>query len=303
MCPHLLMPCECGQAIIGPQTLDATSKAVQAQRSGAQTGDLMDEHDSSQESPNPLIGEHTGAVTRFEAAAAGADTGTDQDRRGLPDRLCRALLQVLPVDGAAISVYLGADISVPVGASDENAARAEALQFTLREGPCLTSYTSRRPVAIPDIDQPRSRARTLWPTYTAELTRHTPYRSAFAYPLLVSSTAMGCLTVYGRTPGGPGALSDLTAISTLITTSMLHAEIFARLHGETEHPWIDGPTTTARKQVWFAQGLIMKANRVDPTQSLQLLRAHAYTAGRLIDAVAADIATGQLPIPLLSSNH
>jgi hypothetical protein len=239
----------------------------------------------------------------FETIAQGAQGASPEDRRLLPDRLCRAVLEVLPVDGAALSVYLGADVTVPIGASDPDAARGEALQFTLREGPCLASYTSRRPVAIPDIDQPRSRARSLWPLYTCELSRHTPYRAVFAYPLLLRGAAVGSLGVYGRGPGSMAAEGDLSAIAALITGSLLQAETLAGLGGEQEHPWIDAPATRARRQVWLAQGLTMKANRVTAAEALDLLRAQAYTAGRLLDDVAGDIVAGRLPIPVLGPRH
>src|SRR4051794_25421528 len=76
-------------------------------------------------------------LSRFEAAVAGAADGPAEDLRLLPDRWCRAVVDVLGVDGAAISVYLGADLAVPIGASGVEATTGEALQFTLREGPCF----------------------------------------------------------------------------------------------------------------------------------------------------------------------
>src|SRR3954447_9323843 len=123
-----------------------------------------------------------GAVAQFEAAADSSATG--EDRHLLPDRLCRAVAEVLGVDGVAISVYLGADIAVPVGANTVDATLGEALQFTVREGPCFEAYSSRRPVLIPDIHDPQSPAWERWPTYTAQLIEHTSYHGVFAYPLL-----------------------------------------------------------------------------------------------------------------------
>jgi GAF domain-containing protein len=266
----------------------------------------MTERNSSRDEaagPPPAAGENADLLTRFQAARAGVGPQSAQDRRDLPDRLCHAVREVLPVDGAAISVYLGADIAVPVGVSDADAAHAESLQFTLREGPCLSAYTSGKPVAVPDIDQFPAPAPALWPTYTAELAGHTPYRSVFAYPLLLGGSAVGSLSVYQRVPGRPGTVPDLTALAAVITTSLLDAETFAGLHGEPEHPWIDGARTAARQQVWLAQGMIMEKNRLNPAQSLELMRALAYTGGRLIDAVAADIAAGNLPIPVLDSSQ
>jgi hypothetical protein len=260
----------------------------------------LSERDSSHEEASRSLGPD-GAVARFEAAVAGAESLGD--RRVLPDRLCQIVVDVLEVDGAGISVYLGSDIAVPVGASDPDAARAEAVQFTVREGPCLSAYTSHRAVAIADLDDPSSPARTRWPTYTAEITRHTPYLAALAHPLLVGQSAMGSLSAYRRRPGHAAPLSDLTAIATVITTCLLESETFAGLDRELAHPWINGPASAARRQVWLAQGLTMHANRLNPAQALDLLRAHAYTTGRLLDVVADDIVTGRLPIPVLDSDQ
>jgi hypothetical protein len=56
----------------------------------------------------------------------------------LPVRLARAAVRVLPgVAGAGISVLADPGMRVPLGASDEDAATAERLQFTVGEGPCL----------------------------------------------------------------------------------------------------------------------------------------------------------------------
>jgi hypothetical protein len=249
----------------------------------------------------PAIG--AGVVHRFRAFTREYDVASPLERRQLPDRLARAVEHVLPVDGTAISVYLGADIVVPVGASTPDAARAEALQFTLHEGPCLASYTSHGPVIIPDINPPQSRDRSRWPTYSAELIRHTPYRAAFAFPLLIGRSAVGSLSLYRRSPGTLHQLRDITAIAELVTDRLLDAEVLAGLDGETEHPWITAPATERRHQVWTAQGMTMIANKITATEALDLLRAHAYTAERLLDDVAGDITDGHLPVPTLTGDQ
>jgi hypothetical protein len=51
------------------------------------------------------------------------------------------------------------------------------------------------------------------------------------------------------------------------------------------------------------QGMIVPANRLTPGQAVDLLRAQACTAGRLLDDIADDIATGRLPVPVLHTDQ
>ncbi len=41
----------------------------------------------------------------------------------------------------------------------------------------------------------------------------------------------------------------------------------------------------------------MKVNGLGAQPALDLLRAHAYTYGRLLEDVATDILTGHMPVP------
>jgi hypothetical protein len=48
----------------------------------------------------------------------------------LPVRLARACVEVLPVAGVGISMFGSSGMRIPVGASDDDAAAAERLQFS-----------------------------------------------------------------------------------------------------------------------------------------------------------------------------
>lgn len=271
-----------------------------------------------------------GVLARFEAFLAA--TADDIDDQLLPDRLCQALVKILTVDGAGISVYLGADAAVPVGASDAQAAMGEALQFTAGEGPCMQAYTTGRPVLIPDIHAATSPARTRWPTYTGALTHHTAYRAAYAYPLTAHTSTLGSLSVYQRTnphtsgagqtgrsarsgdvgpndvgpgdvgPGDVGAdVAVMGAIADRITGRLLQSDTFPSPQDGVVGPgWLDSPTGLRRQHVWTAQGQTAQAANITPGQAIALLRAQAFTTGRLLDDLAEDIATGHLPPPTLN---
>jgi hypothetical protein len=242
----------------------------------------------------------TDLLSRFEAAVGGA-AGIDPEL--LPDRLCQAVTDVLGVEGAAISVYLGADIAVPVGANHLTASLGEALQFTLREGPCFEAYRSRLPILMPDVQDPESPAWSRWPTYAAQFTQHTDYRGVFAYPLLANGVAMGSLSLYRRASGQPDHLDDVAVIANQVADRLLAAEVFTSPDSDSGHRWLEGPTSRRRRLVWLAQGLTLQTNRITPRQAMELLRAQAFSADRLLDDVAADIVSGELPIPVLESQQ
>jgi len=238
-----------------------------------------------------------GVLARFEMKAAATETDTDQQL--LPDRLCRAVVDVLGVEGAAISVYVSADIAIPVGANGTHGAMGEALQFTVREGPCFEAYSSRLPIVLTDIHDPDSPAWSRWPTYTAQLTQRTDYHGVFAYPLLSRGTAIGSLSFYRHPGGQPDYLSDVKVIAARVAARLLEAEMYTGPNGEPVYRWMDGPTSRRRRLVWLAQGLTIHANHITPRQAIDLLRAQAFTADRLLDDIAADVLSGRLPVPVL----
>jgi GAF domain-containing protein len=256
---------------------------------------------SASGSPGPQA--RANLLDRYQAAAAARLAQADRDSQLLPDRLCQAVAEVTGVQGAAISVYLGADIAIPIGASSLEATRGEALQFTVREGPCFSSYTSHRPVLVPDLDEPGSQAWSNWPTYAEMLTRYTPFHAVFAYPLLNRGLPMGSLGLYRQAAGTLEAPSEVEAIAAHVAEQLLQAEVLLDAEGQPEHQWMNGPTALRRRTVWLAQGLTLQANHITPGQALELMRAQAFSADCLLDELAEGIVAGRLPVPELESQQ
>jgi hypothetical protein len=242
-------------------------------------------------------------VAQFEAAANRRSLGGDQQSSMLADRLSQAVVEVTGMDGAALSVYLGADIAVPIGASDLGATAGEALQFTVREGPCFACYSRRGPVLVPDVLRSDSQAWSEWPTYADQLSRHTSYQAVFAFPLLKGALAMGSLSLYRRSAGEPEHVDELESMAACITDWLLDSEMITDAYGEQDYPWMGGSSAQRRHQVWLAQGLTLQRNRVTPGQALELLRAQAFSADRTLDDVAQDIVAGRMATPVLESQQ
>jgi GAF domain-containing protein len=210
----------------------------------------------------------------------------------LPTRLCLAAVRVLAVDGAAISVRLGIDVSAPIGANDPNAAVAEQLQFTVGQGPCLESTLSGKPVLVPDLEQPDpSRA---WPVYVSDVTRRTPYRAVFSFPLTLNCFTVGTLDLYRRSAGETLSEDQILAIhhiTSRIATDLRAAGMFDTTGSESD--------VASARLVLVAQGMTMQTNNVTAQVALALLRAHAYATDRLLDDLAEDIIHHRVPPPEL----
>lgn len=225
------------------------------------------------------------ALDRFVAESRGQ---VSPDADVWADRLCKAAAQVLPVESVAISVFLGPDVCIRVGASDDRAALAERLHFTAGQGPCLQAYLTRRPVLVRDLRDPDSEARTAWPVYVGQMSARTSYTSMASFPMRVLGSALGVFSLYRSDVDEELDLALVTAVVAWTTRMMLSVEEMARAPREPGPPWLDGPVSRQR-MVWRAQGIVMRVHGLNPRQSLNLLRARALASGRLVDELAEDV--------------
>jgi hypothetical protein len=209
----------------------------------------------------------------------------------LPTLLARACAQVLHVDGAGISVFSN-DFRVPLGASNQDAATAERLQFSLGEGPCLDAYHSGEP-----FRGGQEHIKRKWPIFHDELVRQTPYRAIVSLPLQLSRSTGGAVDLYQREPESVDDL-DLTDMTVIM------GRIVAALSWETTPKaadvpgpgWLHGPTAQRRTRVWVAIGMINKTFDLPTADALARLRAYAYARDQTVDDVAGGLLRGTVPL-------
>jgi hypothetical protein len=103
-----------------------------------------------------------GVVTKALLAIA-RDTSDD---RVLAMRICRACVEGLDVDGAAISLLTARTARQTLAATDETAELLEDLQFTLNEGACMEAARTGSPVLVADLRQSSS-AVARWPMFAS----------------------------------------------------------------------------------------------------------------------------------------
>jgi hypothetical protein len=230
-------------------------------------------------------------AARFQAALQDVSAPGQDRPELLPVRLAVACSRVLRVDGAGISLARADGERIPLGASSQVAARAERLQFTVGEGPCMTAQAAREPVFAVLDDLHRR-----WSPFADLLVRETPYRAVVALPLPEVIAGLGAIDLYFQREDDVLRLDvfEAMAVGDLVSTELSDAAVWSTWSTEEGPAWLHGPDATGRARVWEAIGVLSLALDSDAPPALELLRTTARETGRTVDEVAADLLSGRL---------
>jgi hypothetical protein len=212
------------------------------------------------------------------------------------DRLCRACVEFLEVDGAAISVIHEGASWGTFGSSGELSKRLDEFQFTFGEGPCLDAISQRRPVLVADLGDP---AELRWPAFRGAVL-DAGVRAVFALPVAVVTAQIGALDLFRSRPGrlaeetlaGGMLAAELAALPLL---DLMSADVDWKAAGDGGDGWAQ-LASLERVEVYQATGMIMGMLDVGPTEALVRLRAHAYASGLTASAVAWSIVERRLEL-------
>ena len=209
--------------------------------------------------------------------------------RGLEaaNALCEACVDLLEIDGAAISMIHGGFSHGTFGASGEPSRRLDEYQFTFGEGPCLDAAAAQEPVLVPDLDAPHE---TRWPGFAGAVLGD-GIRAVFALPVMITSACVGALDLFRSGPGpliGDRLAGGLLAAE-LATLPLLDLAASASDDAvEGEDPWVQ-LADLDRVEVYQATGMLISQLEVDPTEALVRLRAHAISTNQTASQVAKAI--------------
>ena len=215
--------------------------------------------------------------------AVGAHRGT-----AAADRLCEACVDLLAVDAVAISLVFDGANTGTLGSSGQRARIYDELQFTLGEGPCIESVSSRAPVLIDDLADADQR----WPAYGPAMLAQ-GVRGVYAMPVLVAGEYLGALDLFCTNPGllaedqlaGALLAAELAELPML---DLLGADLQSAVTDPDSSVW-DELTTMTRAEIAQASGMLVAQLDVTPAEALVRLRGHAYATGRTATEVARDI--------------
>jgi diguanylate cyclase (GGDEF)-like protein len=144
--------------------------------------------------------------------------GTDFPIQAILDHLIESIVDVLPVTGAGVSLISNTLAPRYVAASDENALRYERLQTELREGPCLSAYTTGEAVSVPDLMMDGR-----FPRF-GPAAKRAGLAAVFTFPLRHGDGRLGALDLYRQAAGGLDD-EDMAAAQTLADVTAAYLSI------------------------------------------------------------------------------
>lgn len=212
---------------------------------------------------------------------------------GSANRLCQACVDLLGVDGAAISVVHDGVTSGTFGSSGASSRRWDQLQFDFGEGPCLDAVRRGGVISVVDLADPEE---TRWPVFSAALIAD-GVRSVFAFPVRIAAARIGALDLFRRVPGpfedevweGADWASQLAALPLL---DLMGSDVDWEAIGDGA-PWSQ-LASLERVEVYQATGMLQVQLDVDAAEALARLRGYAFANEMTVSEVAWKIVERQL---------
>lgn len=192
------------------------------------------------------------------------------------DRLCDACVNLLKVDGAAISVIQNKTSQGTFGSSSQMSRHLDELQFTLGEGPCLDSVAQDCSVLAADLADP---SELRWPMFSNAVLR-VGVHAVFAFPVQIDAGPYGALDLFRASAG---ALSELDLGGATWAAELASLPLL-QVIGNVDQWFETGSELGKRPQlgmlerveVYQATGMIVAQLGVGPREALLRIRAYAF---------------------------
>lgn len=211
------------------------------------------------------------------------------DGTGQATRLCDVGAEVTEMTGAGIMLMADDTPQGSVCTTNDVSALIEELQYTLGEGPCIDAHRQRTTVAEPNLAAPAS---LRWSTFSRSAL-DAGVRAVFGFPVSIGEVRVGALNLYRDRPG---PLTDDQHADAVVLAGVAARSIIAMQAGAapgTLAPALES-SGNFRFVVHQASGMIAAQLEIPVAEALLRLRARAYSSGRSISDVAADVVARRL---------
>lgn len=185
-------------------------------------------------------------------------------------------------DHASLLIARG-DTFWTAASTDEVAARIDALEVELRQGPCFDAI----------VDEPFQFDADLadgspWPELTAQVLAETPVRGSIGYRLLVDEQKVGALNLHCDTAG---RLTDQDAESGTILATFASSAVMT-IAAREEAMGLSRALANSR-EIGKAIGLVMASHKITDQEAFELLRKTSQDMNVKVADLAAEVVRGQ----------
>lgn len=185
--------------------------------------------------------------------------------------------------GAGITLMDEHGRRVTAAATDEVVERADALQYRLAEGPCLTAWQRRTVVRVDDLTRERR-----WPRWVASMA-DLPLRSVLSAPLVAGAEALGALKLYATRPAAYTEREEHLLAMFASQAAVLLANLRTARDAERVTDLLRD-SMRARDAISLAKGIIMARDGVDERTAFMTLVDTARQDGHPLRQTAERLA-------------
>lgn len=219
----------------------------------------------------------------------------DQDATAAVQELAFAARQMISsAAGAGVSLFDDDGDRTTTASTDTRVEAADALQYHLGQGPCLSAWATRSPQLVQDTT-----VDTRWGPWQAAAAE-SGIRSALSTPLLHESRALGAMKVYATRPDAFGEAEEqlLGRLANAAATLLGAAQ---PLESPTRLSAVMKAALESRDTVALAAGILMNRDRLDAAAARSALLQMARTRGRRVHEIATEIVQTQQSTPRRSA--
>jgi GAF domain-containing protein len=184
--------------------------------------------------------------------------------------------------GAGITLSGPDGDRVTAAATDDVVERADALQYELGQGPCLTAWEQRTVVRVDDLSR-----ETRWPEWVRAVAG-SGLCSTLSAPMTTGGRTLGALKVYAADPGVYGEREErlLTKFATqaaILLAGLRSAEDARRVSDRLKD------TLLGRDVIALAKGIVMARDGADERAAFLILADRARQRRETLRATAENL--------------
>ena len=177
------------------------------------------------------------------------------------DKMCVLLVDTVEgCDHAVVTVVSNGHLDSPA-ASDDVGPAVDAIQFEVRDGPCVEAIKEHQTVVTDDLI-----TETRWPQFSGRAVEATGVRSMLAFRLFVAGDTLGSLNLYSKQPGA--FTEESLAVGTIFAA---HASVALRAARTKEDLARLREVVETRELIGQAKGILMGRRGISSEAAMELL--------------------------------